>query len=155
MRKWILSIMFAICMVIIFMPQAAFAANADHTVLQRKLTAGGTVTLEDNYTIDSTLEVTKNVILDLNGHVIKMTGNVSVIKINSGGNLTLQDCDSEATHDDSSLPVGGVITGGNATLGGGVYIGSGSFTMNGGTFENCSSEYGGGVRGGGWGGRRS
>ena len=71
MKKRFLSIMFAICMVIIFMPQAAFAANADHTDLQSKLTAGGTVTLEDNYTIDSTLEVTKNVTLDLNGHVTR------------------------------------------------------------------------------------
>ena len=46
MRKWILSIMFAICMVIILMPQAALAANDDTTELQSKLTAGGTVKLE-------------------------------------------------------------------------------------------------------------
>ena len=54
MKKRFLSIMFAICMVIIFMPQAAFAANADHTDLQSKLTAGGTVTLEKGRVIRDT-----------------------------------------------------------------------------------------------------
>ena len=157
MRKWILSIMFAICMVIIFMPQAAFAANADHTVLQRKLTAGGTVTLEDNYTIDSTLEVTKNVILDLNGHVIKMSdsGSGSVIRVNNGASLTLQDSSPAAAHDgdNASLPYGGVLTGGSvgdsnyySDGGGGVNVVQGSFTMNGGTIYGCkAAKYGGGV----------
>ncbi|MEO2264126.1 InlB B-repeat-containing protein [Dorea sp. YH-dor228] len=145
MKKRFFSILLSLCMVLMLCPMTVFAEDGTAAELQNLLDNGGTVTLERDYTIDTSLEVNNTVTLDLNGHVIKMTGNVSVIKINSGGNLTLQDCDSEATHDDSSLPVGGVITGGNATLGGGVYIGSGSFTMNGGTIENCSASSGGGV----------
>ncbi|MCF2553932.1 InlB B-repeat-containing protein [Faecalicatena contorta] len=145
MKKRFFSILLSLCMVLMLCPVTVFAEDGTATELQSLLNSGGTVTLSKDYTIDTTLNVNNTVTLDLNGHVIKMTGNVSVIKINSGGNLTLQDCDSEATHDDSSLPVGGVITGGNATLGGGVYIGSGSFTMNGGTIENCSASKGGGV----------
>ena len=159
MRKWILSIMFAICMVIIFMPQAAFAANTDHTYLQSKLTAGGTVKLEKDYTIDSTLEVTslKGVTLDLNGHVIKMSesSSGSVIRVNNGASLTLQDSSPAAAHDgdNASLPYGGVLTGGSvgdsnyySDGGGGVNVVQGSFTMNGGTIYGCTAaKYGGGV----------
>ena len=141
MKKRILSIMFAICMVLILMPQAAFAANDDHTDLQSKLTAGGTVKLEKDYTIDSTLEVKKGVTLDLDGHVIKMSdrGSGSVIKVNPGAILTLQDSSPTAVHagDNAYLPCGGVLTGGsvgdtgnNRDGGGGVYVYSGSFTLN-------------------------
>lgn len=74
-----------------------------------------------------------------------MTGSDGVIVI-SWCNLTLQDSNKTATHTDSTLPAGGVITGGNAMRGGGVYItNGGSMTMNGGTIANCSAEYGGGV----------
>ena len=148
MRKWILSIMFAICMVIIFMPQAAFAANADHTELQNLLNGGDTVKLEADYTIDSTLEVTspKGVTLDLNGHVIRREGSGSVIRVDNGASLTLQDSSPAAAHD--GLPCGGVLTGGifvDTGSGGGVNVASGSFTMNGGTIYGCTAKYGGGV----------
>ena len=127
------------------MPITVFAANSDATELQNKLNSGGTVTLSKDYTIDTALNVKNTVTLDLNGHVIKMTGSDSVIKVGSGGNLTMTDSNKTATHTDSTLPAGGVITGGNASHGGGVYIINGSFTLNGGTIENCSAEYGGGV----------
>ena len=132
-------------MVLMFVPQTVFAANDDATALQNLLNGGGTVTLSKDYTIDTTLSVQNTVTLDLNGHVIKMTGSGSVISI-AWSNLTLQDSSPTATHTDASLPVGGVITGGNADYGGGVYVGSGgSMTMNGGTIKKCSAECGGGV----------
>ena len=157
MRKWILSIMFAICMVILFMPQAAFAANEDTTELQNLLNNGGTVTLTKDYFIDSTLMVNKSsVTLDLNGHVIKKSesGSGSVIRVDNGASLTLQDSSPAAAHD--GLPCGGVLTGGIITVadnvtpklqdgGGGVNVASGSFTMNGGTIYGCTAPYGGGV----------
>ena len=137
MKKRILSIMFAICMVLILMPQAAFAANDDHTELQNLLNKGGTVMLTRDYTIDSTLEVTKNVTLDLNGRVIKMSdsGSGSVIRVNNNASLTLQDSSPAAAHD--GLPYGGVLTGGNdgdsnfySDAGGVANAASGSFTRN-------------------------
>ena len=113
--------------------------------LQNLLNAGGTVVLDKDYTINQTMVVKKSVTLDLNGHVIKMVGSGSVISV-SWSNLTLQDSNKTATHTDTSLPAGGVITGGSAVRGGGVYIGiNGSMTMTGGTIANCSAEYGGGV----------
>ena len=145
MKRRILSIALTICMVLMLLPITVFAANDDATDLQSLLNGGGTVTLNKDYTIDTTLEVTNPVTLDLNGYVIKMTGSGSVIKVGSGGNLTVKDSRPTATHTDASLPAGGVITGGNASRGGGVYSNSGSVTMNGGTIANCSAEDGGGV----------
>ena len=145
MKRRILSIALTICMVLMLLPITVFAANDDATDLQSLLNGGGTVTLNKDYTIDTTLEVTNPVTLDLNGYVIKMTGSGSVIKVGSGGNLTVNDSRPTATHTDASLPAGGVITGGNASRGGGVYSNSGSVTMNGGTIANCSAEDGGGV----------
>ena len=145
MKKRILSMVLAICFVLSYVPITVFAANTDATELQNKLDSGGTVTLSKDYTIDTTLSVRNTITLDLNGHVIKMTGSGSVISI-AWSNLTLQDSSPTATHTDASLPVGGVITGGNAAYGGGVYVGSGgSMTMNGGTIKKCSAECGGGV----------
>ena len=145
MKKRILSMVLAICLVLSYVPITVFAANTDATELQNKLDSGGTVTLSKDYTIDTTLNVKNTVTLDLNGHVIKMTGSGSVISI-AWSNLTLQDSSPTATHTDASLPAGGVITGGNAAYGGGVYVGSGgSMTMNGGTIKKCSAECGGGV----------
>ena len=112
--------------------------------LQNLLNAGGKVTLDQDYILSKTLEISKDVTLDLNGHVIKMTGSGSVLQINFKKSLTLEDSNTTAAH--SGLPDGGVITGGNASIGGGLYIAhSGSFTMNGGTIYNCASSIGGGV----------
>ena len=146
MKKRILSILLTLCMVLMLCPVTAFAANDDATELQSLLSGGGTVTLDKDYTIDSTLDVDRTVTLDLNGHVIKMTGSGTVIIIGSQANLTMIDSNNTATHTDSTLPAGGVITGGNATQnGGGVYVGGGcSMTMTGGTIENCSATGGGG-----------
>lgn len=145
MKRRILSIVLTICMVLMLLPITVFAANDDAAELQSLLNGGGTVTLSKDYTIDTTLDVKNTVTLDLNGHVIKMTGSDGVIVV-SWCNLTLQDSNKTATHTDTSLPAGGVITGGNAERGGGVYVvAGGSMTMNGGTIANCSAEYGGGV----------
>ena len=145
MKKRILSILLTLCMLLMLVPITVFAADSDATELQNLLNNGGTVTLSKDYTIDTKLRVRKTVTLDLNGHTITMTGSDSVIFV-SFCNLTLQDSNKTAIHTDTSLPAGGVITGGNAVQGGGVYVSSGgSMTMNGGTIANCSAKYGGGV----------
>ena len=88
-KRRLLSIVLSLCMVLALMPQMVFAENDDTTDLQGKLTAGGEVKLEKDYTIDTTLNVTKDVTLDLNGHVIKMTVGAGVIRINKSVKLTL------------------------------------------------------------------
>ena len=59
------------------------AALADSSVVK--------ITLAENIYIGSTLTVNRAVTLDLNGNVLKMNGSGSVIKVESGGNLTIQD----------------------------------------------------------------
>ncbi|MEI3339613.1 MAG: InlB B-repeat-containing protein [Eubacterium sp.] len=106
---------------------------------------GALIMLTGDITLSDTLNLNnKNMILDLNGHVITMTGSGSVLRVNSNCSLTLQDSRPDAAHteENASLPVGGVITGGNAPSegGGGVQICSNAtFTMNGGSISSCSA----------------
>ncbi len=101
--------------------------------LQSLLNAGGTVRLENDVTVtaesDATLTVTNAVTLDLNGHTLDANGRFNVIKIASGGNLTLTN----------SFEGAGTITGGSANYGGGVIVNGGTFTMAGGTISGNTS----------------
>lgn len=132
------------------------------------------ITLKRNIDIGSTLTVNRTVTLDLNGCVLKMTGGGSVIKVESGGNLTIADSNTSTPHnfnpdykdsawyidmwklDDSGSETvsGGVITGGSSDYahndGGGV-CNKGTFIMSDGMIKGCTSpdgQYasGGGVR---------
>lgn len=127
------------------------------------------VKLTGDIEIDTTLKVSREVTLDLNGKVLKMTGTGSVIEVQNSGNLTLTDSNSNETHkfsidestrlwildetSDTNTVNGGVITGGNANAnnndGGGVRIVSGTFTMTGGNIVGCTAYAGGGVDVGG------
>ncbi len=124
-----------------------------------------------NGDIELTTDITinGNVTLCLNGNVLKGTGNSSVITVNSNAKLELCDCDtatahtysvdsdgtyvlcetgcSEEAHDhDSNVIYGGVITNGDGTYGGGVYVSLyGTFTMSGGTISGNTAVRSGGV----------
>lgn len=130
--------------------------------------ANDTVKLMADITIDTTLVVSHTVTLDLNGHILKYENNTvqgSVITVGSGGVLTIQDSDATASHhftpDGNGLWVldevngtenvsGGIITGGDAPYGGGVYIhDGGKLTMQGGNIVGCKV---GGSEGSGGGG---
>ena len=98
--------------------------------------AGDTIKLSSNTEIAATLQITKNLTLDLNGHVLKMTGDGSVLKVSGRATLTIQDSSAEGT---------GTITGGNAVDGGGVYIdNNATLKMTGGCIMGCHASYGGG-----------
>ena len=129
------------------------------------------ITLKNDIAIGTTLTILRKVTLDLNGYVLKMTGSGSVIILDnkSGitGDLTLIDSNPTAEHkfkvngvepwvlDDSGTETvyGGIITGGtgsriffsNGVEGGGVIIGSGALTMNGGNIVGCIANEGGGL----------
>ena len=110
-----------------------------------KANAGDTITLNSNTEIAATLQITKNLTLDLNGCTLRMTGNRSVLCVYNGATLTITD---------SSTAKSGTITGGNAGDGGGVYIGDnsseGHLVMTGGTITGCATDPSrGGGRGGG------
>lgn len=123
-----------------------------------------TVKLTADIIIDTTLTVNRAVTLDLNGFVLRMTGNDSVIKVEQGGELTIADSDKDKEHkfaqpsgglsaglwelnsNGSETVNGGIITGGKAQKGGGVYVApGGKLHMTGGSIVGCQARYGGGV----------
>ena len=107
------------------------------TRLKSAISNGGDVRLTEDIEISETLVVTRDVTLDLNGHVLKMTGDGSVLKVSGRATLTIQD---------SSAAKSGTITGGNAKDGGGVYIEAyATLEMTGGCITGCRAEDGGGV----------
>lgn len=85
------------------------AAWATLPTLQNQLDNGGTVQLDRDIDISNTLVVTKDVTLDLNGHVLKMTGNGSVIHVKSG-TLTLKDSNTEGKSHDFKVEDSGLWT---------------------------------------------
>ena len=128
------------------------------------------ITLKGDVEISSTLTVNRTVTLDLNGNVLKMTGGFSVIKVESGGDLTIADSTPNKVHKfnpnytdmwgcglwkldkdtGTEIVSGGVITGGGGDLthsdGGGVLVNvGGKLTMTGGSIVGCSA---GGLGGG-------
>ena len=98
--------------------------------------AGDTIKLSSNTEIAATLQITKNLTLDLNGCVLRMRGTGSVLKVSGRATLTIQDSSAEGT---------GTITGGNAVDGGGVYVDDyAALKMTGGCITGCHASYGGG-----------
>lgn len=122
------------------------------------------ITLEKDIDISDALTVNRAVTLDLNGVVLRMTGEGSVIKVEQGGELTIADSDKDKEHkfaqpsgglsaglwelnsNGSETVNGGIITGGKAQKGGGVYVApGGKLNMTGGSIVGCQARYGGGV----------
>ena len=179
MKKRILSILLALCMLFCLVPTTAFAAGETNRKVETEQelvdaladSSVDIITLKNDIAIGTTLTILRKVTLDLNGYVLKMTGSGSVIILDnkSGitGDLTLIDSNPTAEHkfkvngvepwvlDDSGTETvyGGIITGGtgsriffsNGVEGGGVIIGSGALTMNGGNIVGCIANDGGGL----------
>ncbi len=125
------------------------------TRLKSAISNGGTVQLTEDIKISETLLVTRDVTLDLNGHVLKMTGSGSVLYVKKDGpdtvTLTITDSRPQNPHTGSyaGLPAGGVITGGTGTreswtsytLGGAVFLEDGmTLKLEGGTLTGSSSD---------------
>lgn len=161
MKKQLVSILFALCMVLCLVPLAAFAEGetenvqvvADQTTLVAAMadTSVTTVKLAADIDIDATLKVDRTVTLDLNGQVLKYVGESkgSVIVVEGGGQLTIEDSNtSKPSHrfnpngklwvlDEASgteTVTGGVITGGTGKP---IQFGSGKYVYH--------AYYGGGV----------
>ena len=179
MKKRILSILLALCMLFCLVPTTAFAEGETNRKVETEQelvdaladSSADIITLKNDIAIGTTLTVLRKVTLDLNGYVLKMTGSGSVIILDnkSGitGDLTLIDSNPTAEHkfkvngaepwvlDNSGTETvyGGIITGGtgsriffsNGVEGGGVIIGSGALTKNGGNIVGCIANEGGGL----------
>ena len=151
---------------------AAMAAGTagERTVpgdIYEALSVGGSLKLLNDVEYSGSMDVAFDLVIDLNGYVLKMTG----IKVEKGVHLTIRDSRPDAEHkftpNDDGLWVldetngtktvkGGVIYGGTGSsigtsvYGGGVYVeGGGQFTMEGGNIVGCTASATFQARGGG------
>ena len=154
MKRRLLPILMTLVLVCALPIWAAFVTSGDVTnpllttaaasemALQERINqanAGATITLNSNTEIAATLQITKNLTLDLNGCTLRMTGTGSVLKVSGRATLTITD---------SSAAKSGTITGGNAEDGdgGGVCVEAyATLEMTGGCITGCRAEDGGGV----------
>ena len=125
------------------------------------LRVGGSLKLLNDVEYSGSMDVAFDLVIDLNGYVLKMTG----IKVEKGVHLTIIDSRSDAEHkftpntdglwvldetNGTKTVKGGVIYGGSAEKGGGVYVeGGGQFTMEGGNIVGCTASATFQARGGG------
>lgn len=125
--------------------------------------------LTEDMTLSDKVEVNGYAVLCLNGHILRGSGNDSVIYVGTGAQLTLCDCNVSLPHNyyvdtdgvfvfyDGTLPaeapegceqgtlLGGIVTGGNAGLGGGVFVANNAvFLLESGVIAGNRSDYGGG-----------
>ena len=143
MKRRLLPMMMTLVLVCALPIWAAFVTSGDVTNplvstagatlpdLQAKIDAAAdnaTITLDSDTTITETLVITgKTLTLDLNGHVLKMTGAGSVLYVKKDGpntvTLTITDSRPQNPHTGSyaDLPAGGVITGGKGPNVTGIY----------------------------------
>ena len=171
MKRRFVSILMALVMALSLLPAQALAEDTNVTKLTS--TSGdlgsGVYQLDADVTITSTLNITGDATVDLNGYVLRYDEAAnpgSIFRVEAGKTLTLTDSRPAATHEDAKLPAGGLITGGKGYrhdgggggyhnyyyYGGGVYVGSGaSFELAGGTIYACGIQsganyaYGGGI----------
>ena len=178
MKRRFISTLMALVMALSLLPAQALAEDNTVTELNKNNIStyvnnglgNGTYKLSDDVEITSTLTITGDATLDLNNHILQMTGSGSVFKIENGGHLTLKDNAATKTQkyfdrndttglwswrtDNSTSAYsvsGGIITGGTGceiptgsfrnTYGGGVYVnGGGQLTMTGGSIVGCKAE---------------
>ena len=172
-----MSLLLSCALCLTLLPAAALAADGTTAKVTTadELTAAvtektvSTIKLGADINVTSTIGIRRTVNLDLNDHVLRMTGDGNVIEVGNGGDLTLVDDAQTKTPkyfdrgdnglwtlrtDDTETEytiTGGVITGGkNKTAagyrtGGGVDVYGGTFTMTDGNIVGCTAMAGGGV----------
>ena len=171
MKKRILSILLTLCMVICFVPTGVFAEDiafknvASAAELKSALADDSVpgIRLTKDIITDEAFSVTRTVTLDLNGYMLKMTENDSVIRVEKKnykiGDLTLIDSRPTTEHrfkadgqtgrwqldeNGDMLVKGGIITSTGTEQrsgGGGVAVSADTkFTMAGGNIVGCDSD---------------
>ena len=171
MKKRILSILLTLCMLFCLVPTGVFAEGetfknvANAAELKSALADDSVpgIKLTSNIVTGEAFSVIRTVTLDLNGYMLKMTGNDSVIRVEKKnrkiGDLTLIDSRPTTEHrfkaDDKNgrwqldengdmLVNGGIITSTGTEQrsgGGGVAVSADTkFTMTGGNIVGCNSD---------------
>ena len=118
--------------------------------LKLAISRGVDAQLTEDIEITQTLYVERSMTIDLNGHVLKMTGDGSVLRVKKDPHpvtLTITDSRPQNPHGSyAGLPAGGVITGGKADKGGGILLDGGcTLKLTGGCITDChATDTGGG-----------
>ena len=167
-----MSLLLSCALCLTLLPAAALAADGTTAKVTTadELTAAvtektvSTIKLGADINVTSTIGIRRTVNLDLNDHVLRMTGDGNVIEVGNGGDLTLMDDAQTKTPkyfdrgdnglwtlrtDDTETEytiTGGVITGGKSKTaagyrtGGGVDVYGGTFIINGGSIVDCTAD---------------
>ena len=167
-----MSLLLSCALCLTLLPAAALAADGTTAKVTTadELTAAvtektvSTIKLGADINVTSTIGIRRTVNLDLNDHVLRMTGDGNVIEVGNGGDLTLVDDAQTKTPkyfdrgdnglwtlrtDDTETEytiTGGVITGGKSKTaagyrtGGGVDVYGGTFIINGGSIVDCTAD---------------
>lgn len=165
MKKRMLSWGLMLSLLITLLPVRVLAAggtcNGSHsgwTALSAGTTSlSGNCYLSDHATASGSITISGAATLCLNGKVLDLNG--YNITVGSGGSLTICDCQTTATEGcldetglwqqgsggESCLLEGGVITGGQATLGGAILVEGGALTLESGNIAGSTADKGGGV----------
>ena len=98
MARKALSGLLSLALMLSLLPGGSLTAYAESEVTDALPTSAGEYKLTKDLTISGTWEPKGTTTLDLNGYGIRMTGNGSVIKVNSGVNLTIKDTASSRAH---------------------------------------------------------
>lgn len=99
MKKYLLTFAMGLLLALALAP-AAFAANQDTTDLQNAIDgANGTLTLNRDYNIDATINITDGITINGNGHSITYTATETsyAMKLSTNDAVVLDDVDLNAT----------------------------------------------------------
>ena len=135
MKKRILTVLLAVCLMLVIAPAALASGNPVTEVgsgedLSAALTAGGEIRLVSSFSasVEETVRITADTVLDLNGYTVTWATSANrAFEVSSGASLTIR----------SSGELGGLdITGTNAGIAPtGLYADGGSLNIEGGTIS--------------------
>ena len=128
MKKRLLTVLLAVCLVVALGTVTAWAANdsGDFEVWSGGTLTDGNYKLENDVTVSDTIEINGNVVLDLNGWTVRAKGDPA-FNIDDDGNLTI--CDSSSDGD------GKITNTGSDTFQKVIEV-YGTFVITGGTINN-------------------
>ena len=158
MRKRFLSVLMALALVLSLLPISAMASEPTGGVTTQEALetaieaapAGGTVQLDGDISVTLTIQISKEITLDLAGHTISNPENIwdddvnawSLVSVRAGGDLTITGGGTFQAKENDCYAVD-VMDGGTCTIESGTFVGnihavyvlSGALVVSGGTFS--------------------
>ena len=158
MRKRFLAVLMALALMLSLLPISAMASEPTGGITTQEALeaaieaapAGGTVQLDGDISVTSTIQISKEITLDLAGHTISNPENIwdddvnawSLVSVRAGGDLTITGGGTFQAKENDCYAVD-VMDGGTCTIESGTFVGnihavyvlSGALVVSGGTFS--------------------